>query len=230
MKWLKELVWEQNLLLVKYGLVLFTWGNVSGFDKASGTVAIKPSGVEYDKLEPKDIVLIDLETGTQKEVGLRPSSDLQTHLEIYRAFKGGVGGVVHTHSTYATAFAQAQLPLDPYGTTHADYFHGTVPVTRDMTDEEIKGEYEVNTGKVIVETFMDLNPLQTPGVLVSQHGPFTWGKDAAEAVHNAAVLEEIARMAFLSRTLNPEIKKLGQCQAEKHFMRKHGPKAYYGQI
>ena len=226
---LKETVWRANLDLVKHNLVVFTWGNVSGIDREKGLVVIKPSGVEYDRLSPEDMVVVDLATGNVVEGGLNPSSDTPTHLAIYRAF-GEVGGVVHTHSTYATAWAQAGLDIPNIGTTHADYFRESIPCTEDMTEAEVKGAYELETGHVIVRRFVQagLNPMHTPGVLVKNHGPFSWGKDAAGAVYNAVVMEQVARMAFISFTLNPHTT-MNPLLVEKHFLRKHGPGAYYGQ-
>ncbi|MGM9675577.1 MAG: L-ribulose-5-phosphate 4-epimerase [Bacteroidaceae bacterium] len=226
---LKETVWRANLDLVKHNLVVFTWGNVSGIDREKGLVVIKPSGVEYDRLSPEDMVVVDLATGNVVEGGLNPSSDTPTHLAIYRAF-GEVGGVVHTHSTYATAWAQAGLDIPNIGTTHADYFRESIPCTEDMTEAEVKGAYELETGHVIVRRFVEagLNPMHTPGVLVKNHGPFSWGKDAAGAVYNAVVMEQVARMAFISFTLNPHTT-MNPLLVEKHFLRKHGPGAYYGQ-
>ena len=226
---LKETVWRANLDLVKYNLVVFTWGNVSGIDREKGLVVIKPSGVEYDRLTPEDMVVVDLATGNVVEGTLNPSSDTPTHLAIYRAF-GDVGGVVHTHSTYATAWAQAGLDIPNIGTTHADYFRASIPCTEDMTEAEVKGAYELETGHVIVRRFREagLNPVHTPGVLVKNHGPFSWGRDAAGAVYNAVVMEQVAKMAFISLTLNPRTT-MNPLLVEKHFLRKHGPGAYYGQ-
>ena len=226
---LKETVWRANLDLVKHNLVVFTWGNVSGIDREKGLVVIKPSGVEYDRLTPEDMVVVDLATGKVVEGTLNPSSDTPTHLAIYRAF-GDVGGVVHTHSTYATAWAQAGLDIPNIGTTHADYFRASIPCTEDMTEAEVKGAYELETGHVIVRRFQEagLNPVHTPGVLVKNHGPFSWGRDAAGAVYNAVVMEQVAKMAFVSLTLNPRTT-MNPLLVEKHFSRKHGPNAYYGQ-
>lgn len=226
---LKETVWRANLDLVKHNLVVFTWGNVSGIDREKGLVVIKPSGVEYDRLTPEDMVVVDLATGKVVEGTLNPSSDTPTHLAIYRAF-GDVGGVVHTHSTYATAWAQAGLDIPNIGTTHADYFRASIPCTEDMTEAEVKGAYELETGHVIVRRFQEagLNPVHTPGVLVKNHGPFSWGRDAAGAVYNAVVMEQVAKMAFVSLTLNPHTT-MNPLLVEKHFLRKHGPGAYYGQ-
>lgn len=224
---LKEEVCKANLDLVKHGLVIFTWGNVSGIDREKGLVVIKPSGVSYDNMKPSDMVVVDLNTGEVVEGDLRPSSDTPTHLVLYRAFPE-IGGVVHTHSTYATAWAQAGIDLPNIGTTHADYFHNAVPCTVDMTREEVEGEYEKETGNVIVKRFCDINPMHTPGVLVKNHGPFTWGKTPAEAVHNAVVLEQVAKMASISYAVNPSLT-MNPLLIEKHFNRKHGPNAYYGQ-
>ena len=226
---LKETVWRANLDLVKHNLVVFTWGNVSGIDREKGLVVIKPSGVEYDRLTPEDMVVVDLATGKVVEGTLNPSSDTPTHLAIYRAF-GDVGGVVHTHSTYATAWAQAGLDIPNIGTTHADYFRASIPCTEDMTEAEVKGAYELETGHVIVRRFQEagLNPVHTPGGLVKNHGPFSWCRDAAGAVYNAVVMEQVAKMAFISLTLNPRTT-MNPLLVEKHFLRKHGPGAYYGQ-
>ncbi len=231
---LKAKVCKANLDLVKHGLVIFTWGNVSAIDRASGLVVIKPSGVSYDNMKPEDMVVVDLD-GKVVEGDLRPSSDTPTHLVLYKAFPN-IGGVVHTHSTYATAWAQAGLDIPSIGTTHADYFHDDIPCTRDMKRSEVFGEYEKETGNVIVERFKGMNPDDTPAVLVRNHGPFTWGTDADNAVHNAVVLEQVAKMGFVSMTLNlttldivnhkPSMNKL---LIEKHYSRKHGPNAYYGQ-
>ena len=224
---LKERVLEANLLLPKHGLVTFTWGNVSEIDRASGLVAIKPSGVEYERMKAEDIVIMDLE-GKVVEGKLRPSSDAPTHIELYKAFPE-VGGIVHTHSEWATSWAQTGLAIPCYGTTHADYFYGSIPCARALTDEEINGEYEKNTGLVIIETFMDLDPVAVPGVLCKNHGPFAWGKDAHEAVHNAVVLEEVAKMAVHTRDILPDADEAPQALKDKHYFRKHGKDAYYGQ-
>ena len=223
---LKDKVCRANLDLVRHGLVLFTWGNVSAIDRESGLVVIKPSGVSYDDMKPEDMVVVDLD-GKVVEGRLNPSSDTPTHVVLYKAFPQA-GGVVHTHSTYATSWAQAGLDIPNIGTTHADYFHDAVPCTPDMTESEVKGEYELETGNVIVRRFEGLNPVHTPGVLVKNHGPFTWGKDADEAVYNAVVLEQVAKMAFVSFTVNPHTT-MNPLLVEKHFNRKHGPNAYYGQ-
>lgn len=223
---LKEKVFRANLDLVKHGLVIFTWGNVSGIDRASGLVVIKPSGVDYDTMTVDDMVVVDLQ-GKVVEGKLKPSSDTPTHLAIYRAWPE-VGGVVHTHSTYATAWAQAGLDIPNIGTTHADYFHHDIPCTADMTAAEVKGEYELETGNVIINRFEGMNPMHTPGVLVKNHGPFSWGKDPHDAVHNAVVMEQVAKMAFVARRVNPDLT-MNPLLVEKHYNRKHGPNAYYGQ-
>lgn len=227
---LKKEVLKANLLLPKYGLVTFTWGNVSAIDREKGIIAIKPSGVEYDDMKEEDIVLVDLD-GNVVEGALKPSSDLMTHLEFYRNWPN-IGGVVHTHSRWATSFAQAGKDIMALGTTQADYFYGAIPCTRLMSEKEIHGEYELETGKVIVETFKerDLNADEVPGVLVHSHGPFAWGTDAENAVHNAVVMEECAMMdAIASLLRNNEIEPMQQVLLDKHFKRKHGPGAYYGQ-
>ncbi len=226
---LKQKVFAANMALVDHGLVIFTWGNVSGIDRKSGMVVIKPSGVSYDTMRPEDMVVVSLATGEVVEGMLRPSSDTPTHLAIYRAFPEA-GGVVHTHSTYATAWAQAGIDLPNIGTTHADYFHDAVPCTRDMTAPEVEGDYELETGNVIVDCFLSrgINPVHTPGVLVKNHGPFTWGATPAEAVHNAVVLEQVAKMASIAYQANPSLT-MNPLLVEKHFSRKHGPGAYYGQ-
>ena len=225
---LKEAVWKANLQLPKLGLVTFTWGNVTGIDRERGLVVIKPSGVEYDAMAPDDMVVVSLETGERVEGRWKPSSDTPTHLVLYRAFPD-CGGIVHTHSRWATSFAQAGLGIQPLGTTQGDYFYGEIPCTREMTPAEIAGAYEEETGNVIVETFANKNPAQIPAVLVHSHGPFTWGCDAAEAVHNAAVLEEVAFMNFHSLQLNPDQTRMQQELLDKHYLRKHGKNAYYGQ-
>ena len=223
---LKELVFRANLDLVKHNLVLFTWGNASGIDREKGLIVIKPSGVDYDVMTADQMVVVDLD-GKVVEGNLRPSSDTPTHLELYKAFNH-IGGVVHTHSSYATAWAQAGVSLPIIGTTHADYFGDDIPCTRDMNEAEVKEKYEKNTGTVIIERFLNLNSTHIPGVLVKNHGPFTWGKDPGEAVHNSVVLEEIARMAFISFGINPNLT-MNPLLTEKHFSRKHGSRAYYGQ-
>ncbi len=223
---LKEEVFRANLDLVKHGLVIFTWGNVSGIDRESGLVVIKPSGVDYDVMKASDMVVVDLD-GNVVEGDLRPSSDTPTHIALYKAFPE-IGGVVHTHSTYATAWAQAGIDLPNIGTTHADYFHNAIPCTSDMTAEEVNGDYELETGNVIVKRFEDINPMHTPGVLVKNHGPFAWGKNPHDAVHNAVVMEQVAKMASIAYLVNPHLT-MNELLVEKHFNRKHGPNAYYGQ-
>jgi L-ribulose-5-phosphate 4-epimerase len=223
---LKQAVFQANLELVKHGLVIFTWGNVSGIDREKGLVVIKPSGVSYDDMQPEDMVIVDLD-GKIVEGKLKPSSDTATHLELYKAFPE-IGGVVHTHSTYATAWAQAGKDIPNIGTTHADYFSAAIPCTRDMTEQEVNGEYERETGKIIIERFQLLNPVHIPGVLVKNHGPFSWGKDAREAVHNAVVMEQVAKMASIAYTVNPQLT-MNDELIKKHFERKHGANAYYGQ-
>lgn len=227
LKYLKEAVLEANLELPKRGLVTYTWGNVSGIDRESGLIVIKPSGVPYEELRVEHLVVLDID-GRQVEGSLRPSSDTPTHLVIYRNFDG-VGGIVHTHSRWATIWAQAGKGIPALGTTHADYFYGEIPCTRRMTPNEIKGEYERQTGEVIVETFKDKNPVHMPGVLVNNHGPFSWGRDAHEAVHNAVVMEEVAMMAYYTCSLAPGIGSIDRELLDKHFLRKHGADAYYGQ-
>ena len=224
---LREEVWEANQELVRRGLVIFTFGNASGLDRASGLVAIKPSGVPYDKLIPGDLVITDL-GGTVVEGNLRPSSDLPTHLALYRAFEG-VNGVVHTHSRYATAWAQAASEIPCLGTTHADYFRGAIPVTTPMKPLEIQSDYERNTGNVIVERFHHLDPLATPAVLVAGHAPFCWGPTVTDAAHTAAIVEELAHMAFLTFTIRADAAEISSVLRDKHFLRKHGADAYYGQ-
>ena len=231
---LKKKVYEANMELPRRGLITYTWGNVSGIDRDTGYFVIKPSGVDYDKLRPEDMVVMDLE-GNRIEGTLNPSSDTPTHLELYKKYPE-IGGVVHTHSPEATSWAQAGRDIPLYGTTHADYFYGPIPCARSLTPEEIGGEYERNTGLVIIETFEQrgLNPMHTPGVLCTNHGPFTWGKDAAEAVHNAVVLEEVAKMAYRTESirtelLNPQVQPAPDSIRDKHFFRKHGENAYYGQ-
>jgi L-ribulose-5-phosphate 4-epimerase len=225
---LKKAVCDANLLLPRYGLVTFTWGNVSALDRKEGLLVIKPSGVEYDKLKPEDMVIVDI-SGKKVEGELNPSSDTDTHIELYRAFPA-IGGIVHTHSRWATIFAQAGAGIPAFGTTHADYFYGEIPCTRKMTGAEIGGSYEKETGKVIVETFGNkIDPAVMPAVLVHSHGPFTWGKDATEAVHNAVVLEEVAMMAWHVRALNSATPPMQRELLDKHYLRKHGPGAYYGQ-
>lgn len=227
---LKEQVFEANLALPRHNLVTFTWGNVSAIDRASGRVAIKPSGVDYDVMTVDDIVVVDLESGRVVEGSKKPSSDTATHLALYRAFET-IGGIVHTHSRHATIWAQSGLDLPAWGTTHADYFYGKIPCTRLMTAQEIAKDYEHNTGEVIIETFRsrDISPAAVPAVLVNAHGPFAWGSDADNAVHNAVVLEEVAYMGIFSRQLTPGITDMQQVLLDKHYLRKHGANAYYGQ-
>ena len=226
---LKQKVLEANLLLPKYGLVVFTWGNVSGIDRENGLVVIKPSGVDYDIMKAEDMVVTDLD-GNVVEGKLKPSSDLATHLEFYKHFKD-IGGVVHTHSVNAVAWAQAGKDIPALGTTHGDYFYGQIPCTRLMTEDEIKDNYELNTGKVVVEEFEErhIDPNQMPGVLVHSHGPFTWGKDPFDAVHNSIVLDTLAKMALKTITINGDVESMQRELLDKHFLRKHGPGAYYGQ-
>ena len=225
---LKALVCKANLELPKYGLVTFTWGNVSGIDREKGLVVIKPSGGSYETMTAEDMVVVSLATGETVEGKWKPSSDTATHLALYRAF-AHIGGVVHTHSRWATAWAQAGRSIPAYGTTHGDYFYGAVPCTRPMTAPEIAGEYEAQTGNVIVETFAGKDPADIPAVLVHSHGPFTWGSDPMNAVHNAVVLEELAFMAFHTEALNPQVQTMQQELLDKHYLRKHGASAYYGQ-
>jgi L-ribulose-5-phosphate 4-epimerase len=224
---LRKSVCDANVALAGHKLVIYSWGNVSGIDRKEGIVAIKPSGIEYDELTPDKIVLLDLD-GSIVEGELRPSSDTPTHLELYRNFKG-IGGLCHTHSKYATMWAQANREIPCLGTTHADFFYGAVPVTESMTDEEIRDDYELNTGKVIVRRFGGLDPMQMPAVLVAGHGPFTWGSSAAAAVESAVVLEETAQMAFGTMIINPNQSGISQVLLDKHYLRKHGKNAYYGQ-
>ena len=222
---LKQRVFEQNIALVKNGLVVLTWGNVSAKDEETGLVVIKPSGVAYDSMKAEDMVVVDLD-GNPVEGKYRPSSDLPTHLYLYKTYPH-LGGVVHTHSAYATAFAQGGREIVAYGTTHADAFYGNIPCSRDLTDEEIAGEYEWNTGKVIAEAIEDAEAM--PGVLVKNHGVFTWGKSPEKAVENAVTLEEVAKMALLTEQLNPQVPRVKQTLLDKHYFRKHGKNAYYGQ-
>lgn len=226
---LKQEVLEANLLLPKYGLVTFTWGNVSAVDRESGIMIIKPSGMEYDEMTADDMVAVCLETGEVVEGRYKPSSDTPTHLELYRAWQA-VGGIVHTHSRWATSFAQAGRGVEPLGTTHADCFYGEIPCTKAMTPAEINGEYEKETGTVIIEAFQGIDPLTIPAVLVRSHGPFTWGKTAAEAVHNAVVLEETSFMNYHAMSINPQVHTMQKELLDKHYLRKHGKNAYYGQI
>ena len=225
---LKQKVLEANLALVKHGLVVFTWGNVSGIDREKGLVVIKPSGVSYDTMMAEDMVVVDLQTGKTVEGKRKPSSDTPTHLALYRAFPT-LGGIVHTHSRFATSWAQAGRGIPAYGTTHGDYFYGEIPCTRKMTPEEIGGEYELETGNVIVERFKDLSAADIPAVLVHSHGPFAWGENPENAVHNAVVLEELAFMAFHTEALSPDASVMQQQLLDKHYLRKHGKNAYYGQ-
>ena len=224
---LKQIVCKANLELPKYGLVTFTWGNVSGIDREKGLVVIKPSGVEYDNMKPEDMVVVDLD-GKVVEGKYKPSSDTPTHLALYKAFPN-IGGVVHTHSRWATSWAQAGRGIPAYGTTHGDYFYGEIPCTRKMTIEEIRGEYEKETGNVIIETFEGKSADDIPAVLVHSHGPFTWGTDPHNAVHNAVVLEELAFMAFHTEAIQPGKETMQQELLDKHYLRKHGANAYYGQ-
>ena len=226
---LKQAVYEANMELPRRGLVTYTWGNVSGIDRESGLVVIKPSGVEYEDLKPEDLVVLNLD-GEVVEGDLNPSSDTKTHIELYKAFPE-LGGVVHTHSPHAVAWAQAGSDIPCYGTTHADYFYGPIPCARSLTPAEVDEDYERNTGKVIIETFHDrnLNPVHVPAVICRNHGPFTWGKNAAQAVYHAVVLEEVAKMAMYTRQINGQVDAAPQHVQDKHFLRKHGPNAYYGQ-
>ncbi|NLL00746.1 MAG: L-ribulose-5-phosphate 4-epimerase [Clostridiales bacterium] len=224
---LKKEVYEANMELPRRGLITYTWGNVSGIDREQGLFVIKPSGVRYEELKPEDMVVMDLK-GNKVEGRYNPSSDTATHLELYLAFSE-IGGVVHTHSPSATAWAQAGRSIPCYGTTHADYFYGEIPCARSLTAEEVQDAYEKNTGLVIIETFKGRNPMHVPGVLCKNHGPFTWGKDAAEAVHNSVVLEEIAKMNLMTEQLNANMVPAPEYLQDKHFLRKHGPNAYYGQ-
>ena len=223
---LKNEVFKANMNLVKHGLVIFTWGNVSGIDRENGLVAIKPSGVSYESMSADDMVVVDLD-GKVVEGSLKPSSDTPTHIELYKAFPE-IGGIAHTHSTYATAWAQAGRNIPNIGTTHADYFCDAIPCTRAMTEAEVADAYEKETGVVIVERFAQLNPVHIPGVLVKNHGPFAWGKNPDDAVHNAVVLEQVAKMAFIAYNINPQLT-MNPLLVQKHFYRKHGDGAYYGQ-
>lgn len=225
---LKKEVFEANLLLPKYNLVTFTWGNVSGVDREKNLMVIKPSGVEYDTMKPWDMVVVDLKTGKKVEGDLNPSSDTDTHVALYNAFPN-IKGIVHTHSRWATVFAQSGRGIPALGTTHGDYFYGEIPCTRKMTPEEIGGKYELETGNVIIETFNDKSPDDIPSVLVHSHGPFCWGTDPMNAVHNAVVLEELAFMAWHNLMMNPDIPPMQQELLDKHYLRKHGDNAYYGQ-
>jgi len=223
---LKKEVFQANLDLVKHGLVIFTWGNASAIDRATGLVVIKPSGVSYEEMKWEDMVVVDLE-GKLVEGKLKPSSDTATHLILYKNFLN-IGGVIHTHSTYATSWAQAGVDIPNIGTTHSDYFSSAIPCTRDMTQQEVEGAYELETGNVIIERFRDLNPDFIPGVLVKNHGPFAWGKNALDAVHNAVVMEQVAKMSYIAYGINPDLT-MNKHLIKKHFYRKHGPGAYYGQ-
>ncbi len=225
---LKYEVWQANLELVERKLVLYTWGNVSAVDREKGLVVIKPSGVDYATMKPDQMVVLSLEDGSVVEGSLRPSSDAPTHLALYRAFMG-IGGITHTHSTWATMWAQAGRGVPCYGTTHADNFYGEVPCTRPMTPQEIADHYEANTGSVIIERFQGIDPTTIPAVLVFQHGPFTWGKNAAKSVESSAVLEQVAQMAYATELTNPNVKPIQKELLDKHFLRKHGANAYYGQ-
>lgn len=225
---LKQQVWEANMSLPAHGLVTFTWGNVSGVDRASGLMVIKPSGVSYDALSPDDMVVVDLKTGKKAGGALSPSSDTETHLELYRSFPN-IGGVVHTHSRWATIYAQAGRGIPALGTTHADYFYGKIPCTRALTAEEIAGNYERETGRVIAETFQRRSPDDIPAVLIHSHGPFCWGQTPEKAVFNAVVLEQVACMAWHNQMADPALSQIPQELLDKHFLRKHGPGAYYGQ-
>lgn len=227
MQQLKQQVFEANMDLPRYGLVTFTWGNVSAIDRQRGLVVIKPSGIAYESMTVDDMSVVDLQ-GHVVEGRWRPSSDTATHLALYRRYPD-LGGVVHTHSTHATAWAQAGLAIPALGTTHADYFFGDIPCTRALSAQEVDEAYELNTGQVIIETLGEANPLHTPGIVVYQHGPFAWGKDAHEAVHNAVVMEEVASMAWIARGINPQLQPIDSWLMNKHFQRKHGPNAYYGQ-
>ena len=226
---LKKEVFEANLELVKHNLVIFTWGNVSGIDRKNNLIVIKPSGVSYDEMTENDMVVVDFD-GNVVEGNLKPSSDTQTHIELYKKYDE-IGGIVHTHSTWATGWAQAKLDIVPLGTTHSDYFYGDIPCTRELTKPEVEYDYEKNTGLVILEELekRDIQPLSVPGILVASHGPFSWGKDAKNAVYNAVVLEEVAKMNFISKSLNPNVSNINDYILDKHYLRKHGENAYYGQ-
>jgi L-ribulose-5-phosphate 4-epimerase len=224
---LREQVWQANMDLEKYDLVTFTWGNVSGIDRASGLVVIKPSGVAYEALSPENMVVVDLD-GNVVQGDMNPSSDTATHIELYKAYPE-LGGVVHTHSVHATSWAQAGVAIPALGTTHADYFYGSVPCTRALTNQEIDEAYERHTGTVIIETIADSEPLAIPGIIVKEHGPFSWGKDPHHAVHNAVVLETVAKMALMTLQINPSVEFINPALLDKHYLRKHGKNAYYGQ-
>ena len=226
---LKKEVFEANLELVKHNLVIFTWGNVSEIDRKNNLIVIKPSGVSYDEMTENDMVVVDFD-GNVVEGNLKPSSDTQTHIELYKKYDE-IGGIVHTHSTWATGWAQAKLDIVPLGTTHSDYFYGDIPCTRELTKNEVEYDYEKNTGLVILEELekRNIQPLSVPGILVASHGPFSWGKDAKNAVYNAVVLEEVAKMNFISKSLNPNVSNINDYILDKHYLRKHGENAYYGQ-
>lgn len=226
---LKQEVYEANMELVHQNLVIYTWGNVSAIDRTTGLIVIKPSGVKYENMKAEDMVVVDLD-GNIIEGNLKPSSDTATHLALYKTFES-ISGVVHTHSEWATSWAQAGRDVPSYGTTHADYFYGDIPCTRSLSKEEIQTDYEYNTGKVIIETLIKRNykPLEMPGIIVNNHGPFTWGKSAADAVHNAKVVEEICKMAFRTEKINHQVKRIDDSLLDKHYLRKHGKNAYYGQ-
>jgi len=224
---LKQEVFEANMDLVDKGMVIYTWGNVSGIDKEKGLIVIKPSGVDYDKMTPEDMVVVDF-SGNRVEGKYKPSSDTSTHLVLYKAYPE-LGGLVHTHSTWGVTFAQAGMSIPAFGTTHADYFYGDIPCTRSLTEEEIQEAYELNTGNVIVETIGSHNPLDIPGIVVKSHGPFAWGKSSADAVYNAVVLDKVAEMAYNTMTLNTRALRVDQFLLDKHYFRKHGVNAYYGQ-
>ena len=226
---LKQQVCDANLELVKRGVVIYTWGNVSGIDRDKGLVVIKPSGLDYDGMKPEDMVVVDLATGEKVEGRWNPSSDTPTHLELYRRYER-IAGIVHTHSVHGVAFAQAGMSIPALGTTHADYFYGSIPCTRELTQTEVEDAYEINTGKVMIETVdgLGIDPMAVPGILVKNHGPFAWGKDPANAVYNAVVLENVTEMALKTLSLNPQAS-MQQYVLDKHYMRKHGPNAYYGQ-
>ncbi|CAM3118429.1 L-ribulose-5-phosphate 4-epimerase [Streptobacillus ratti] len=226
---LKEEVFKANIELPKRGVVIYTWGNVSGIDRETNLIVIKPSGVDYENMKVSDMVVVDLD-GNVVEGHLKPSSDTPTHIELYKKYKE-IGAIVHTHSTHAVMWAQAGKDIPAYGTTHADYFYGNIPCTRKMSENEIKNDYEKETGSVIIETLEErnINPLYVPAVLVHSHGPFTWGKNPAEAVHNTVVLEQVAKMAIMTETINPKVNRMQQELLDKHFLRKHGKNAYYGQ-
>lgn len=224
---LKKEVFDANMDLVAKGMVIYTWGNVSGIDREKQLVVIKPSGVDYETMKPEDMVVVDLE-GNVVEGHYKPSSDTPTHLVLYKTYPA-IGGVVHTHSTWAVTFAQAGMPIPAFGTTHADYFYGDIPCARELTEKEINDGYEMNTGNVIVETIGDKDPMAVPGILVKNHGPFAWGKTPAGSVYNAVVMDKVAEMAYNTMTLNPRVNRVSQYLLDKHYFRKHGANAYYGQ-